>query len=148
MDTKPDTMRALTVRLPWATLIANEQKTIEVRSWATDYRGDLVICSASGLSPIEARLCAAFGVDASMRGMVQCVARLADVRRFTRADVSAAWLDHVAEHRPETIDAMVNDHFAWVLTDVRPAKTVEPVKGKLNLWTIDRSIVVDAGCLS
>ncbi len=35
--------RALTVRQPWASLIALGIKTIETRSWRTSYRGDLAI---------------------------------------------------------------------------------------------------------
>lgn len=36
-------MRALTIRQPWATLIATGAKTIETRSWSTKYRGPLAI---------------------------------------------------------------------------------------------------------
>ena len=36
-------MKALTVRQPWASLIAAGVKTIETRSWATSFRGPLAI---------------------------------------------------------------------------------------------------------
>lgn len=36
-------MRALTIRQPWATLIARGEKTIETRSWRTSYRGEVAI---------------------------------------------------------------------------------------------------------
>ena len=36
-------MRALTLHQPWASLIANGVKTIETRSWSTNYRGPLAI---------------------------------------------------------------------------------------------------------
>lgn len=36
-------MKALTVRQPWASLIAAGVKTIETRSWSTKYRGPLAI---------------------------------------------------------------------------------------------------------
>lgn len=36
-------MRALTIRQPWASLIAAGVKTIETRSWATSYRGSMLI---------------------------------------------------------------------------------------------------------
>lgn len=39
-------MQALTVKQPWASLVAYGEKTIEYRSWATDYRGPLLICAA------------------------------------------------------------------------------------------------------
>jgi hypothetical protein len=37
---------ALSVREPWANLIAQRSKSIETRTWATRYRGPLVICSS------------------------------------------------------------------------------------------------------
>ena len=39
----PPDARALTIRQPWASLIALGVKTIETRGWRTDYRGPLVI---------------------------------------------------------------------------------------------------------
>lgn len=36
-------MKALTIRQPWATLIAYGVKTIETRSWHTNYRGPVAI---------------------------------------------------------------------------------------------------------
>lgn len=36
-------MRALTIRQPWASLIAAGVKTLETRSWSTRYRGPLLI---------------------------------------------------------------------------------------------------------
>ncbi len=44
-------MRALTLHQPWATLIALGVKTVETRSWATPYRGRLLIHAARGVEP-------------------------------------------------------------------------------------------------
>jgi len=41
-------MKAITLYQPWASLIMTGAKTFETRSWATKYRGPLVICSAKG----------------------------------------------------------------------------------------------------
>lgn len=38
-------MKALSVKQPWAALIASGEKPYEVRTWRTDYRGPLVICA-------------------------------------------------------------------------------------------------------
>lgn len=42
-------MKALTLRQPWASLIPLGAKTIETRSWRTNYRGPLAIHAGSGL---------------------------------------------------------------------------------------------------
>lgn len=47
-----EAVKALTLHQPWASLIALGVKTIETRSWKTDYRGPLVI-HAAGRRPTE-----------------------------------------------------------------------------------------------
>jgi ASCH domain len=44
--TKQNSMKAISVRQPWAWLIVNGHKMIETRSWMTDYRGPLIIHAA------------------------------------------------------------------------------------------------------
>jgi ASCH domain len=41
-------VRALSVREPWATMIASGTKTLEIRSRRTTHRGPLVICASRG----------------------------------------------------------------------------------------------------
>jgi hypothetical protein len=42
-------MKVLSLTQPWATLVAIGAKTIETRSWPTNYRGPLAIHAAKGL---------------------------------------------------------------------------------------------------
>jgi hypothetical protein len=44
-------MKVLVVRQPWAWLIANGYKDIENRSWASRYRGTLLIQASANLPP-------------------------------------------------------------------------------------------------
>lgn len=53
MDAKPSkseprVMKALTLTQPWASLVALGVKSIETRSWATNYRGPIAIHAAKG----------------------------------------------------------------------------------------------------
>ena len=50
-------MKALTLWQPWATLIAIEAKTIETRSWYTNYRGPLAIHAAKQTTEDAVGLC-------------------------------------------------------------------------------------------
>lgn len=45
-------IKALTLHQPHASLVAAKVKTIETRSWATKYRGPLVICAAARKPPM------------------------------------------------------------------------------------------------
>lgn len=50
-------MKALTIRQPWASLIAVGAKTIETRSWHTKYRGPVLIHAAAAFPRFERELC-------------------------------------------------------------------------------------------
>ena len=43
------TMKVLTIKQPWATLIMQGYKRFEFRSWQTKYRGDLLIHAGKGI---------------------------------------------------------------------------------------------------
>ena len=42
-------MKVLTVKQPWASLIVNEHKKYEFRSWKTKYRGKILIHAGKSL---------------------------------------------------------------------------------------------------
>src|SRR5437016_10859136 len=48
---KAETMKALSVRQPWAWLIVNGHKDIENRSWQTKFRGKLLIHAGQRFDP-------------------------------------------------------------------------------------------------
>lgn len=122
-------MKALSVRQPYAELIALGEKTIEVRSWRTDYRGPLVICAGAAWHPVGARMFGKFGE----RGVAVCVVELVDVRPFVIDDAEAAKVYDAAGD-------VERELLAWVLRDpqrVAPA----PVRGALSLFVVpDESI--------
>lgn len=103
-------MKALSVKQPWANLIASGAKTIETRTWYTPYRGPLVIVSSRQPNIAPA-------------GCAVCLCELVDCRPLTRADEPAA---HCKWY----------DGFAWVLSDIRPIEPV-PVRGQLGIYDVD-----------
>ena len=111
-------MKALSIHPYYAAAIASGEKDVEVRTWKTDYRGDIVICSTrqkiKGFIPSHAL----------------CVVKLADVVPFTRSHLKRALMT-ASEYEPGL--------YAWILDDVRIIKPV-PVKGKLSLWEYDGAI--------
>ncbi len=101
-------MKALSVRQPWANLIADGSKTIEVRTRPTKYRGPLLIVSAKR-------------PDIAPAGCALAVVNLADSRPMAEADEQAA----MCRWRPNA--------WAWILADVRRIKP-QPVRGQLGLF--------------
>lgn len=108
--------KALSVKQPWANMIASGEKTIETRAWPTDYRGDLLIVS-SKTPRIEPA------------GYAIAVARLVDCRHMTKRD----------EIRARCL--VYPGAYAWVLIDIRPI-TPTPVTGKPGIYDVMISVPI------
>ena len=113
-------MRCLSVRQPWAELIASGRKSVEVRSWTTSYRGPLLICAGVAWHQLGVELHGRLG----QRGCAVCLVWLVDIRPLVDADSDAARLDA----------RDFAGQFAWVL---RSPERVEPLEmsGRLGLFT-------------
>lgn len=107
-------MKALTLAPDWAMLVFQGEKTIEYRTWKTDYRGDLLICSSAK----KMRGC--------ISGHALMVGHLADCVPFTKAHLDAAALDAMPDGKG----------FAWIFDRFRMIRPV-PVKGRLGLFDVD-----------
>lgn len=105
-------MKALSVRQPWASLIAEGKKTIELRRWKTSYRGPLLICASThkqGTGP---------------KGVAVAVVDLVDIRPATRADNAFACCQPA------------DGEYAWILENAHSIIRF-PVKGKLSLFSVE-----------
>jgi hypothetical protein len=110
-------MRALSVKQPWASLIALGEKTIECRSWSTRYRGPLLI-HASG-PDVDLG-----DGDWARAGLAVSVVRLVDVRPLVKSDIEAACIGEFC------------GGYAWVLEDAQEIEPI-PLKGRPGLWEAD-----------
>ncbi|WP_029318848.1 ASCH domain-containing protein [Butyrivibrio sp. AE3004] len=114
-------MKALSVHPYYAMAIISGRKTIEIRSWDTAYRGDILICSTAK----KQRGC----ISSHALGVVT----LKDIRRFDRGDCEGSLLP------PEDYVYHYFVDYAWVLENPRPIIPFE-IKGKLSLWNYDGDI--------
>jgi hypothetical protein len=105
----PRTITAISVKQPYANLIASGQKTIETRSWPTDHRGDLLIVSSRNPAIAPA-------------GCAVAIVRVVDCRPMTKHDEAAACCRLYA------------GAWAWILSDIRRVRPW-PVRGQLRLFT-------------
>lgn len=125
-------MRVLTLRQPWASLIALGHKKIETRSWRTDYRGPLLIHAAKTFSS-EERLFASeersfgrIGARLPLQAIV-CKAVLVDCQPTEEASLTASGLE-------KRLGNFLPRRFAWFLEHVEPLTEPVPCIGCLGLW--------------
>lgn len=112
-------MRALSIRQPWVSLIMSGKKTIEVRTWSTDYRGILAVhAAARSEHPRALELADVDGARGAYVGVVQLV----DVRPWEPEDFLNSG----------SVDGMGS--FAWVLRRPRLFNVSIPGAGRLGLF--------------
>lgn len=119
-------MKALTIRQPWASLIAEGRKRFEFRSWTTTYRGPVLI--HAGLRG-EMNVYRALGRSATdPLGYLIAIVRLVDVHLITEAT-----LPHYIDGLPYV--PYVGE-YAWQLQDIQPLDKPIPYRGALGLFTV------------
>lgn len=111
-------MKALSIEPYYAMQIFAQTKDIEVRTWTTEHRGDILICSTNKHQ------------TNTIPGHALCVARIADIVPLQRQHLKRAML-------PANFE--IDGKFAWILTDLRYIVPFA-VKGRLSLWECDHEI--------
>jgi hypothetical protein len=127
--TKGDVVKALSIKQPWACAIAGGSKSIEVRSWATAHRGELLICASASPKNVFVFNPKNKTRDLLPAGCFVGIVELVDCRRMKKADEDAAMCDYE------------DGAYAWVLDNpqyVRPDK----VTGRLGLFEVPEATEV------
>lgn len=112
-------MKALSLKQPWASMIASGEKTIETRRWYTSFRGDLLICSSK--SP----------ADQGPAGVMLCVVDLYSCLPLAIDDLGM-WAEACCEP--------YEGAFGWCVRNVRPVEHL-PVRGQLGLFEVPNDLV-------
>lgn len=116
-------MKAISIKQPWAGLIAQGKKRLEIRSWQTHFRGDILICASA-----KPDLKTGFSINLNqypfITGNAICIAELYHVEPFLN------------EHEAAALCNFNYGLFAWHLRNIRQ---IEPfaVKGKLNFFNVE-----------
>lgn len=136
-------MRILTVKEPFATLISKKIKTIETRSWKTNYRGEIYI-HAGIKKPEYSHKCDEFIRLAEQHsyspGFVLCRCKLIDCIEMTEEYIKEI---KEKQHINYICGEYAVGRFAWILDDI---EIIEPffAKGRLGIWHYEEGDGLDA----
>lgn len=122
-DVGAETVRAICVRDPWVSLIERGCKTIEIRSWRTHVRGQVLLVSSARQERASKLPPGVTLIESPELGVTRVMVEVVDVRPMTNEDARAAMVPH---------DASL---FSWVLANPRTVNRVA-VKGKLGFFRV------------
>lgn len=137
-------MKTLSIRQPWADLIIQGQKTLELRTWTVRHRGPLAIhasqtverdaCLAHDIDPDQVTTGAVIGVVDLVEIMALDAASYEDRRAEHLADAPFASVPgpgHDAGGQPHRVAPTL---YGWRLANPRPLSEPVPVRGRMALF--------------
>ena len=125
-------MKALTIKEPWASLIIEEYKKYEFRSWKTKYRGKILIHAGLG---VEKDMMERFkNYDINIKpGYIIGEATISDCilvdEEFNKELRKINPIVYGKSNHTET--------YAWKIENVKKNDNPIPCKGKLGLWNYE-----------
>lgn len=125
-------MRTLTVKQPWASLLASGEKKYEFRSWKTNYRGLFLIHAGK-----------TFDSKASTRypntsnkyptGTIVALAKLVDCH-----EVNGEFIKNNINRNKKVYMSAPNDGYAFEIEIIKELN-IPNINGKLSFWEYDIS---------
>lgn len=140
-------MKAITIKQPWATLIALGEKKFETRSWGTKYRGKLAIhagksvdkdaCEDSWIKSVLAE----HGITTWKQlptGVVLATTELIGCHKVSLGVGSVVCTSGpIIQGLEYEFGDYTEGRFAWELSNLQVLQESVPAKGQLSLWNWD-----------
>jgi len=117
-------MKAISIKEPYASLIHSGRKTIETRTWKTDYRGPLLLCASKKPEWIE-EVPGWIRRRSLLNGMAFATCELLDIRPMTKEDEQFACC------------SVYHNAYSWILDKIIPINPRFNVTGRLGLFEVD-----------
>lgn len=137
-------MKALTIKQPWASLIALGEKKFETRGWKTDHKGPIAIHAGKTINKEAyedfAPILKKHGLtsaDNLITGKIIAIANLVECHKV----ISEDQVDDIAITTGPQISGLEYwlgdfsaNRYAWELNAVKHLPKPIPAKGQLSLW--------------
>lgn len=124
-------MKVLTLKQPWATLVAEGIKKYEFRSWKTKYRGKILIHAGSGIDKKELDKYQNLGYEFPKSKIIACVDLIDCLELDENLNKQIIAENNIAYGNK------IRTGYAWKLKNVKKINYGKDVNGQLGLWNID-----------
>lgn len=124
-------MKVLTLKQPWATLVAEGIKKYEFRTWKTNYRGKVLIHAGAG---VEKKELARFK-DLNLEYPSKRIIGEAEIEDCLELDDNLN--KKIINENNIAYGSKYRTGYAWKLKNVKKINIDKEINGKLGLWNID-----------
>ena len=124
-------MKVLTLKQPWANLVAEGIKEYEFRSWKTNYRGRLLIHAGAGVDKEYLEKYKDLNIDFPSRKIV------AEVELVDCLFIDEELNRKIINEKNIAYGSKSRTGYAWKIKLIRKIDSKKSVNGKLGLWNYE-----------
>lgn len=124
-------VKVLTLRQPWATLVAEGIKKYEFRSWKTNYRGKVLIHAGTGIDKEDMKKYNNLNLEFPSRKIIAIV-EIEDCLKLTEELNKKI----IAENNI-AYGNKVRTGYVWKLKNIKKVDYNKEINGQLGLWNLN-----------
>ena len=124
-------MKAITLKQPWATLVAEGIKKYEFRTWKTNYRGIVLIHAGAGIDKKEMEKFKDLNLDYPAKRII------AKVEIEDCLELNDDLNKKIIEENNIAYGSKYRNGYAWKLKNIKKIEIDEEINGKLGFWNYD-----------
>lgn len=124
-------MKVLTLKQPWATLVAEGIKKYEFRTWKTNYRGKILIHAGAGIEKKELDRFKNLNLNYPSKRII------AEIEIEDCLELDDKLNEKIINENNIAYGSKKRNGYAWKLKNVKKINIDKEINGKLGLWNID-----------
>jgi hypothetical protein len=124
-------MKVITLKQPWASLVAYGIKKYEFRTWKTNYRGKLLIHAGAGIDKDEMKKYVDLGIDFPKSKIIAIVDLVDCCLLDDELNKKIILENNIAYGKK------IRTGYAWKLDNVKMINIDKKINGQLGLWNYD-----------
>lgn len=151
-----DKIKVISLWQPWASLVALGEKTIETRSWKTNYRGPLAIHATASMPKLAKELCLTahfktalwrnliitplelpLGKIIATCNLTECYEILPDTHNYAFYGTSQMGIALHKNSSEYAFGDYTPGRYAWILKDIEMLSEPILAKGQQGFWNFD-----------
>ena len=127
-------MKVITLKQPWATLVAEGLKKYEFRSWKYNYRGEILIHAGAGVDKDAMKKYEHLNLDYPAKRIIAKVI-IEDCIKLT-PEISK----EINMTNPLVHGEKIRDGYAWKLANVEKIYLDKIIPGKQGIWNYEKIV--------
>ena len=124
-------MKTITLKQPWASLIANGYKKYEFRTWKTNYRGPILIHAGKGIEKDALARVKKYNLDFPAGRIIAKVNIIDCVKLDDNLN------DKLCSENRDVYGYNNHEGYVWILSEPEFVHIDEKINGKLGFWNYD-----------